>query len=279
MIIHYDNIKTTNKAVKTGELYLFTEWDMNDLKGTPFKCIVKILTINEDEFLIKIDCKSVKILNHVSGKPNKNEVFIVKIKKANNKTFWQLENINTILELPISYEYIGPKRILENVSEEYIGEKILNKKDIENWIVKSKQEIPKNKIVIATFVINMDGILLLSDRHSEHVQCANKGNVLSAGEIGIEVINSKVCSIPFITNQSTGYCPSSNSWTNVFESLKKLEGLAIPDGFDPDFTFSYCSICRSLKIIKEEMYICYRCDNELLSENDFQKRRSFLDLK
>ena len=181
------------------------------------------------------------------------------------------------MEFPKKYEYIGPKRILKRVVQEYMGLEISQKEDIEKWIKETNQKISKDQLIVATFVINKSGKLLISDRHSEHVQCANGENVLSAGEIGFEIENNKLQRVSFISNQSTGYCPSPKSWDKVEECLRKINDLEFPDYFNPKFIFSYCPNCKTLKIIKEDFYLCYRCDGELYDEATFQNNRKNLE--
>ena len=60
--------------------------------------------------------------------------------------------------------------------------------------------------VVTTFVVGLDGVMAVANRHSEHVACAGLQPVLAVGEVtfsrekdGSEVI--------VVSNRSTGYCP------------------------------------------------------------------------
>lgn len=180
---------------------------------------------------------------------------------------------------PKEYEYVGPKEIYNQINEKYKGTRIKTLDDILSWMIVNYGKPKINDIVICTFVIDLKGKLLIADRHSEHVQCANGEKVKSAGEIGFLVDNKKMISVSSVTNQSTGYCPSSASWFEVEIALKKIIGLDIPEKFETEFIFSYCQNCKTRQIVKDEYFFCPKCDQELLSENEFQKRRMNLEFK
>jgi len=176
----------------------------------------------------------------------------------------------------ISYEYVGPKEIFDLIKPELKGTKIEDCKEIIDWIRLNSKITKPESLTVCTFVINMKGSLLIADRHSEHVQCALGENVLGAGEIGFIIGSQGSVKVESITNQSTGYCPSSNCWDEVSKALTKIDGLIIPDKFEPSFTFSYCSRCKQRQIVRDDFYYCAICGEELLSEEDFQNRRSQL---
>src|SRR4051794_32328427 len=116
------------------------------------------------------------------------------------------------------YEYVGPEQIAERTQLVASGFTIRSPSDVQQWVRESAQVL-SHGVVTATFVIDTNGILLIADRRSEHVACAGRKPVLSAGEIsfavgsGVEV----VC----ITNQSTGYCPEPESWPAVAQALSR----------------------------------------------------------
>src|SRR6478736_1227958 len=110
------------------------------------------------------------------------------------------------------YEYVGPKQIAEHASFVSSGFPILSAGDVKKWICESEQSLSRG-VVTATFVIDATGGLLIADRRSEHVACAGRKPVLSAGEISF-AIGSDVKVIG-ITNQSTGYCPEPESWPAI----------------------------------------------------------------
>jgi hypothetical protein len=80
---------------------------------------------------------------------------------------------------------------------------------------------------VATFVIDLNGDLLVADRRSEHVACAGGGPVLSAGEMFFLVEEDRV-EVTDVSNQSTGYCPEPSSWPGVAAALDRI-GSAILD--------------------------------------------------
>ncbi len=172
-----------------------------------------------------------------------------------------------------SYFYIGPKEIAAKVDPQYEGCKISQIEDIQKWVKASNQTIV-NDVVIATFIINEAAILVLSDRHSEHVACAGGRNVLSAGEITFNFEEGEVY-ISEITNQSTGYCPKPSSWTVVDLVLNKLK-IAHPKYFTSAFEFRYCEHCQTKNLIKEEIYECAVCDADLDLEWNMNKMCLYL---
>lgn len=174
------------------------------------------------------------------------------------------------------YNYIGPTQILKRVKSIYKGTIIKKSEDIFHWISQQNESVKTGDLVICTFVIDLDGNLLIADRHSEHVQCAFGKEVLSAGEIGFVLEKNNQIYVDSITNQSTGYCPAADSWIEVEKALQKIDGLNIPDGFEPAFVFSYCPICQTRQIVKEAFYYCPTCEGELLSEVEFQEKRRHL---
>lgn len=190
-----------------------------------------------------------------------------------------MEDLNVPVSNPTEYEYIGPKEILEIIEEKYQGRVIETSEEIFDWIIENHSKPKKDDIIICTFIINLENKLVIADRHSEHVQCANGKNVRSAGEIGFQVDNQKRINVFSITNQSTGYCPSAKSWTEVDKALKKISCLTFPNGFEPEFVFSYCPNCKTRQIVREDFYFCPTCEGGLLSEKEFQMKRKGLEFK
>jgi hypothetical protein len=103
------------------------------------------------------------------------------------------------------YEFVGQKDLLTQVKSELKGTCIDSILDIENWIIKTKQRPDFNSEIIVTFVIDLNFKLLINDRHSEHVVCANGEPVLAAGEITFELSKIKALRISQITNQSINW--------------------------------------------------------------------------
>jgi hypothetical protein len=117
-----------------------------------------------------------------------------------------------------------------------------------------------SECAIATFVIDATGILLIADRRSEHVVCAGGKEILSAGEITFHIGRS--VEVVGISNQSTGYCPEPESWPAVVVGLVRA-GLLAPEAFSLACVFRRCIECRSLTIVKNEVFECGICDSEL----------------
>ena len=192
------------------------------------------------------------------------------------------------------YKYVGPKDIVDRVAPELIGFSINTVSDIHKWIQKWEESVGQNsgtgmrgmamieEEITATFVINEQGQLLVSDRHSEHVVCAGGKNVLSAGEISFSICeslkggenrsiqdtNTKLYKVSKITNQSTGYCPRPESWEYVQKALSGI-GVEHPDNFTNSFDFRFCFNCENINLIKESFFECAICGNDLDLEWNF----------
>jgi hypothetical protein len=160
------------------------------------------------------------------------------------------------------YKYIGAKEILKQVSEEKAGKIIRSQKDIIDWISDTNHKFNSEHEIIATFVIDLNENLRINDRRSEHVVCANGEEVLSAGEITFKKDKSEGISISQITNQSTGYCPSTESWNCVQKALLKIN-IDFPYFFTTEFIFSVCKNCGIINIVKDEFYYCLSCESDL----------------
>lgn len=157
------------------------------------------------------------------------------------------------------YHYVGSKRIAQRVGATPAGMRVRCAADVVAWGKASGQDLV-NGCVIATFVIDANGELLIADRHSEHVVCAGGRPVRSAGEMtfalgdGVEVFE--------VSNQSTGYCPEPESWSAVAEALSRA-GLAGPDGFARSCAFRRCEGCGSMNLVKGGVFECGVCGGEL----------------
>ncbi len=169
-----------------------------------------------------------------------------------------------------SYFYVGSKEIRTRVHKEYEGYKISQIEDIQRWIENTNQAVV-NEHLIATFVINEQAELLISDRHSEHVMCAGGQAVLSAGEITFSFEKEKIV-VSEISNQSTGYCPKPSSWEIVEIVLNKLE-IEHPNAFTSAFEFRYCVVCETKNLVKEEVYECIVCGSDLDLEWNIHKMK------
>ncbi|MBE1530177.1 hypothetical protein [Actinomadura algeriensis] len=142
------------------------------------------------------------------------------------------------------YVYVGPAELFGEVDPDAFGEPV-------GADAARLQDEP------FTYVVDLDGVLRLAPRRSEHVACAGGRPVLAAGEIAFE--GGRVVEV---TNQSTGYCPGPESWTAVAEALDRA-GLDRPDGFTDTFVFRRCPSCAELNVVKDEYYVCVFCDADL----------------
>ena len=166
------------------------------------------------------------------------------------------------------YKYVGPKAILNRINKQFEGKTIKTPQDIIDWIQETNQKT-LHEALTATFIINLNEELVITDRHSEHVLCAGGKAVLSAGEITFN-FDEKALYIGAITNQSTGYCPKPQSWKYVNLALDKIK-IEYPDYFTQAYEFRYCENCGNKNLIKEEIFECAICGAKLELEWNIDK--------
>lgn len=173
------------------------------------------------------------------------------------------------------YRYVGPKSIADRVSVSLGGSPVRSSADVLGWVRRSGQKPDAGGCVIAAFVVDDSGVLLVADRRSEHVACAGGRRVQSAGEITFEIDGQSV-GVAGVSNQSTGYCPEPESWPAVAAALSAA-GLPPPTGFDPACVFRRCVGCGSLTLIKEGVFECGVCGAELPAAYNCQVPDAELD--
>ena len=159
------------------------------------------------------------------------------------------------------YRYIGSKQIADRATLMPAGTPLRSAADVLGWARDSCQRPRPDGCLIATFVVNAAGVLLLADRHSEHVACAGRQPVQAAGEITLRVVGRSV-DVVAVSNQSTGYCPEPESWPAVATALTAA-GLQPPPGFDPACVFRLCPRCGSKNLVKDGVFECGVCSAEL----------------
>src|SRR5262245_38567290 len=142
------------------------------------------------------------------------------------------------------YRYIGPKRIADRATPTPAGTPIRSAADVARWVRESGQQPGPDGCVIATFVVDAAGVLLVADRRCEHVACAGRQPVQSAGEITFRG-GGRTVEVAAVSNQSTGYCPEPESWPAVVAALSAA-GLEPPEGFALACQFRRCLGCGSL---------------------------------
>ncbi|OCQ94173.1 hypothetical protein BCD64_05235 [Nostoc sp. MBR 210] len=163
--------------------------------------------------------------------------------------------------MPKLYKYVGSETIRLSLAAYPEGVCILSVNDLKNWITQTMQKPNAWGLIPATFVVDSENYLRLAERHSEHVACAGSKPVLSAGEIFF-LPNNKSFEVAEITNQSTGYCPEPESWTQVEKALEKIP-LLHPRNFTTEFIFRKCPGCGQLNIVKNDLFSCAVCNTNL----------------
>lgn len=159
------------------------------------------------------------------------------------------------------YQYVGPKRLRLAVAGCPIGTRIASPQDVEDWIYNTGQEPNSAGLIPATFVADLDGYLRVADRHSEHIACAGRIPVLSAGKIFFGT-GDRALEVVEISNQSTGFCPELNSWGAVAKAIERIP-LPHPGKFTSEFVFRRCPNCGELNVVQDNLFFCAVCDTDL----------------
>ncbi|MEU4694834.1 hypothetical protein [Actinoplanes sp. NPDC023714] len=116
-----------------------------------------------------------------------------------------------------------------------------------------------------TYVVDLEGSLLLAPRQTEHVACASGRDVLAAGEISFAPDPRGGWMVDEVSNQSTGYCPQPSCWPAVAAALDRA-GVRHPGGFTAEFEFRRCPGCGTLNLVKEGDLTCAVCEGPLPEE-------------
>ena len=163
------------------------------------------------------------------------------------------------------YQYVGPQNLLTLVSGE-VGP-MNTVEDLQDALkVISGTNFGRESSTV-TFVVGLDGLLRVADRHSEHVACAGGKPILSAGEMTFNWENGELF-VENVTNQSTGYCPEPESWPYVQQAIKSI-GLRCPDRFEPELIFRRCPKCDQTNLVKDSYFYCAVCNSELPEDWNF----------
>jgi hypothetical protein len=165
------------------------------------------------------------------------------------------------------YSYVGPAHIKARVAGHSSGPRVSSAADLLAWVRGTGEPAGPNGLVAATFVIDAQGDLLLADRHSEHVACAGGGPVLSAGEMFFRIEGGRI-EVVEASNQSTGFCPESESWPAVAAALDRI-GVPHPGRFTTEVVFRRCEKCGERNIVKDGWFACGMCGAELPPEWNF----------
>ena len=170
------------------------------------------------------------------------------------------------------YQYVGPEDLeqLARTVGRNEGCPILDRKTVMAWMTDTDQHPDADGHVTVTFVISSEGVLRISDRHQEHVVCADYSPVLSAGEMTFLVEDDHV-GVAHVSNQSTGYCPEPASWPAVASALDRA-GFDAPSGFDIAIEFRRCETCGQTVLVKEAIEDepeCLMCGSVLPEQWNF----------
>jgi hypothetical protein len=155
------------------------------------------------------------------------------------------------------FEYVGPAEVRERARQAPPGVPIGSKEGLLSWLRYASNDV-SDEGGWATYVVNLNGDLVVAPRRTEHVACARGMPVLAAGEIRFSTRGE----VLEVTNNSTGYCPAENCWECVRLAVDRA-GLRRP----PDFTFlarfRRCPACGERNLVKDDWYQCALCDAEL----------------
>ncbi|MFI0960529.1 hypothetical protein ACH4S8_03760 [Streptomyces sp. NPDC021080] len=158
------------------------------------------------------------------------------------------------------YRYVGPSDLKGLVRPDGEGARIRSAADLTRWVSARGAE---ERAEPFTFVVDTEGVLRLAPRRSEHVVCAGGDTVLSAGEVSFREEGGR-WTVDEVSNQSTGYCPDTDSWPAVAHALDRV-GLDHPDGFTHQVVFRRCVSCRQVNVVREDYFVCVFCDETLPS--------------
>lgn len=126
--------------------------------------------------------------------------------------------------------------------------------------------------MLRTFVVDLDGVLRLAPRETEHVACAGKGDVLAAGELALLPLRGSAARmhVTWASNQSTGYCPEPSSWCALASALDRA-GIVHGAGFDFDAVFRRCTACGERNLVKDDWLECALCGATLPTRWNFEE--------
>lgn len=168
---------------------------------------------------------------------------------------------------PRLYAYVGPPGIKASVRREAHCRSLDSLADLEAWLGENSPRDRSTGAVPATYVVDAAGRLWIADRRSEHVACADGGEVLAAGELVFGISRDAIRVIE-ASNQSTGYCPDPCCWNALGAELERL-GLPGPPDFTAAFTFRRCPACGAINVVKDGYFECDVCGAELPAEWNF----------
>ncbi|MEM9069852.1 MAG: hypothetical protein AAGE52_15170 [Myxococcota bacterium] len=161
------------------------------------------------------------------------------------------------------YRYVGPPSVAEAVRSHPRGTPVRSGADLRA----AHARFASDTEVTCTFVVDHEGVLRVADRASEHVACAGGAPVFAAGELTFDSEE-----ITEATNQSTGYCPPPACWEALARALQHAH-IAGPPTWTARFEFRRCTACGARSIVKDEVFECPECGNELPRAWNFERTR------
>lgn len=159
------------------------------------------------------------------------------------------------------YHYVGNSKIKDNLSKLSHRLNVISSLSVSRWLTQTPHPKNPDNSITLTFIVDTDWNLWVNYRHSEHILCADGGDVLSAGEMTVDLNNDHV-DIVAITNQSTGYCPEPESYPAVKLALSKTD-IPHPPHFTTAYDFRLCDVCGTTNLIKDDWFVCGVCDRDL----------------
>jgi hypothetical protein len=145
------------------------------------------------------------------------------------------------------HPYVGPDSIRDAARNAPPGASISSREALDAWAASRSASELRDPL---TYVVDLDGVLRLAPRRSEHVACASGREVLGAGEL-VLARDGRRWRVAEITNLSTGYCPHASSWAAVAAALDRA-AIARPSAFTLTFAFRRCLSCRAVQVVKDD---------------------------
>jgi hypothetical protein len=163
------------------------------------------------------------------------------------------------------FAYVGPTEIRDRALQAPAGVSILSREGLFSWLRDVGVDVAGEN-GWATYVVALDGSLVVAPRRSEHVACAQGAAVLAAGEVQFSARGD----VLEVTNNSTGYCPSEDCWESVRSALDRAS-LEHPPEFTFLARFRLCPTCGERNLVKDDWYQCALCDAELPLAWNFER--------
>jgi len=163
--------------------------------------------------------------------------------------------------MPRLYPYVGSESIRRAIPKTSHRLHVTNIEGLLRWLLDTHQPRERDGTVVVTFIIDAAGELWINDRRSEHVLCADGGDVLSAGEMTFAIQRASI-EVVGVSNQSTGYCPEPESWPAVDRVLTAL-AIPHPENFTMICIFRRCETCQTLNLVKDDWFECAVCQSPL----------------